>query len=451
MSICRRLSEIERADPKMSITHFPDSVSRRRTQGDVLPAKGATDEDPAPLETDRFAADTTNYISCRVVQFRQPLREKPLAHPVARSRDCHPQRLVRTLAVIDLAPPIKSRLAIGDQAEGMIAQQFLSERAMKALVLALRLRVVRARMRNEYAQPQQPDGQHGVVILLIAARAPRHAVVHRHPPGQPIAAEGLNQGRPYGLGRLITAGLQNQGEARMIIERSQRIAATGIEREVAFEIHLPQIIRRRVLESLPGLVFFRLLRIKPPMSAQDLGDRARRRRVLPAEGLQAGVQFPPSPGRMLISQFTDRLLDLLIRTARRVVWTAGAIRQTLVARGLEAFEPLVTSLATDREALAQPAEVDAFSLREPDKFTTLGHQRIHFPGHLLSLLRGKNSPLKSVTYVPERLLPMSPVCTRQPVDRSIPARASNNGKQSSGLNDPPAAAGGIAENLSCPR
>src|SRR5262245_60646462 len=40
---------------------------------------------------------------------------------------------------------------------------------------------------------------------------------------------------------------------------------------------------------------------------------------------------------------------------------------------------------------------------------------------------------------------------RQPVDRSIPARASNNGKQSLGLNDPPAAAGGIAENLSCPR
>src|SRR5215510_10577464 len=38
---------------------------------------------------------------------------------------------------------------------------------------------------------------------------------------------------------------------------------------------------------------------------------------------------------------------------------------------------------------------------------------------------------------------------RQPVDRSIPARASNNGKQRLGLNDPPAAAGGIAENITC--
>src|SRR5262245_34723709 len=40
---------------------------------------------------------------------------------------------------------------------------------------------------------------------------------------------------------------------------------------------------------------------------------------------------------------------------------------------------------------------------------------------------------------------------RQPVDRSIPARASNNGKQRLGLNDPPAAAGGILGNLSFPR
>jgi hypothetical protein len=132
---------------------------------------------------------------------------------------------------------------------------------------------------------------------------------------------------------------------------------------------------------------------------------------------------------MLISQFTDRLLDLLIRTGRRDAWTAGAIRQALVARGLESFEPLVTSLATDREALAQAAEVDAFSLREPDKFTTLGHQRTHFPGHLLSLLRGKNSPLKSVTYVPERLLPMSPVYTRQVVDGSSSTCALNHVKQ----------------------
>src|SRR5262245_5081416 len=40
---------------------------------------------------------------------------------------------------------------------------------------------------------------------------------------------------------------------------------------------------------------------------------------------------------------------------------------------------------------------------------------------------------------------------RQPVDGSIPAHASNNGKQRLGLNDPPAAAGGIPENLSCPQ
>src|SRR5262245_11362395 len=38
---------------------------------------------------------------------------------------------------------------------------------------------------------------------------------------------------------------------------------------------------------------------------------------------------------------------------------------------------------------------------------------------------------------------------RQPVDRSIPARASNNGKQSLGLNNPPAAAGGILVNITC--
>src|SRR5262247_85634 len=38
---------------------------------------------------------------------------------------------------------------------------------------------------------------------------------------------------------------------------------------------------------------------------------------------------------------------------------------------------------------------------------------------------------------------------RQPVDRSIPACASNDEKQRFGLNDPPAAAGGIVVNITC--
>lgn len=137
MMIRRRLSEIQRADPKTSIAHFPDSVSRGRTQRNILSGKGPADEDSASLETDRFAADSTNDVSRRVAQLRQCLREGAQAHLVARNRNRHPNRLVRTLAVVHLAPLIKGRLTIAERAESMISQQFLTERAMKAFVLAL--------------------------------------------------------------------------------------------------------------------------------------------------------------------------------------------------------------------------------------------------------------------------------------------------------------------------
>src|SRR5262245_18080239 len=72
----------------------------------------------------------------------------------------------------------------------------------------------------------------------------------------------------------------------------------------------------------------------------------------------------------------------------------------------------------------------------------------------------QNCPAKFSTQVPALLIPPAAAGgsfnpglqdtgnaleshRRQPVDRSIPARAPNKGKQRLGLNDPPAAAGGI--------
>ena len=54
------------------------------------------------------------------------------------------------------------------------------------------------------------------------------------------------------------------------------------QRKMALEVHLPQVIGSRGLETLPGLVLPRLFRVDLPMAVQNGGDGAGRGNLRPA-------------------------------------------------------------------------------------------------------------------------------------------------------------------------
>ena len=53
------------------------------------------------------------------------------------------------------------------------------------------------------------------------------------------------------LALLVGAGREHEIEARMIVERGQRMATPAVHGEVALEVHLPKLVRALPLEALP--------------------------------------------------------------------------------------------------------------------------------------------------------------------------------------------------------
>ena len=99
--------------------------------------------------------------------------------------------------------------------------------------------------------------------------APRGAIVHRHCVGQAVAPEDSRQALLHHLSLLVTAGLQPQGKPRVIVQNSQRVAASSGKGEVAFEVHLPQVVGCLVFKSLPGTVLGPLGGVNAAMTTQD--------------------------------------------------------------------------------------------------------------------------------------------------------------------------------------
>src|SRR5688572_7274284 len=112
---------------------------------------------------------------------------------------------MRALEVVGIAPAIESALQGIEIKEGL-AQDFSFERAVEALLLAQRLRMVRARMRHPHSEAYQPS--HQWRVGMIGAIAPRRTVIHRHALGQPVTPESGGQACLHSRPALIGAGLQ---------------------------------------------------------------------------------------------------------------------------------------------------------------------------------------------------------------------------------------------------
>src|SRR3984893_13728079 len=196
------LAKVERGDPVNAIVHVKDAVLAGRPKRDWLAAQGLADAPRAVLEADEaLDVDLADLVARRVLDRRQIVGEGSWARPVALSRRCHAERLMRPLVVIALTPFIKGALTIRVIAEALSVHHLGGERAMEAFLLALRLRMIRPAVQHADAQPHQPHGEAG--MRIPAQIAPRWATIHQHGERQAKAGEGSFQMRGAGLALLV--------------------------------------------------------------------------------------------------------------------------------------------------------------------------------------------------------------------------------------------------------
>src|SRR5579862_371939 len=217
------------------------------TQGDGTSAQGLGDpEQTAAIAEPALGLDLAHLETGRILDRRQGLGKRNRTWAITGNGGSEAERIVRPQQVVALAKGVELVLAMFEAGEVEVAQDLELERAMEALVLALGLRMIRTAVGNPNPEPNQPQTKAGE--RLSPGRAPRRTVIHQHRRRQAVAAKSLGQRRAHGLLALVGAGLEHQREARMVVEHGQRMAAGAVEeREVALEVHLPQLVGCRVL------------------------------------------------------------------------------------------------------------------------------------------------------------------------------------------------------------
>ena len=100
--------------------------------------------------------------------------------------------------------------------------------------------------------------------------APWRTIVHQHPLGQAITPKSGRQLLFYGQGLLIAAGLQTKRITRMIIEHGERMTALVIAKLIVpLKVHLPELVRSLLLESLISTSGLLRCIAHPLMTQQD--------------------------------------------------------------------------------------------------------------------------------------------------------------------------------------
>ena len=91
----------------------------------------------------------------------------------------------------------------------------------------------------------------------------------------------------------------------MVVEDGQRVAAPLVAcAEIAFEIHLPQVVRKQMLETLPRSRGTAGFNADAAIAAQDAVDRARREDDAAVARENVG-NFARAPGGMVIARGED--------------------------------------------------------------------------------------------------------------------------------------------------
>src|SRR5512134_1777761 len=101
----------------------------------------------------------THLVRGPVLDRRQLLGKRSRTRSVAAGGHLHVQSLMGPHMIVAMAPLVKSALHVLKVGKHSLGQHFKFQTAMKAFVLALRLRMVRTAMADANTEMQQPNRQ----------------------------------------------------------------------------------------------------------------------------------------------------------------------------------------------------------------------------------------------------------------------------------------------------
>jgi len=128
--------------------------------------------------------------------------------------------------------------------------ELLVERAIKAFDFSLGLRVIGTPMPGMNVEANEAGLEPGDPEWVLAARA--EGVITEDVLGEATVGKGCPQDVPGGLHGAVQTDLESQQIARMVIDNGEREDTLALDLKGTFEIELPQVIGRGVLEALHG-------------------------------------------------------------------------------------------------------------------------------------------------------------------------------------------------------
>src|SRR5450830_145945 len=224
---------------------------------------------------------------------------------------------------------------------------------MKSLILALRLRVMRPAVTNANPQAYQPHFQ--LRQATTPGSTPGRAVIRGHALWQAITLESGLQSGLHRTALLVATGCQAQVKARMVVENREWMATTGErigQREMSFEIHLPEQIGRVMFKPRRCHLFL------PDRCPQDRAAMTTQYCINGAVMRQFGVkrqqcpQLTCAPVRILGIESQNARFQPDVCARRRRMRAPRLILQTAVALFSVAFQPFIRRLAADAKVPA---------------------------------------------------------------------------------------------------
>src|SRR5713226_350049 len=308
-----------------SKVHFVNPILSRGSQGHRVTAKGFADAKLTVAERDLpVTLHLAHLVPGSILQRRQLLRKRSLTWLIAARRHGHRQRFMRPQVIVTVAPFVKTKLHPLKVSKHSLGQHLDFQTAVKAFVFALGLRMIRPTVTDGNTEPQQPNRQRRVLMRPVIS--PGRTVVHQHSLRQAITAKSSSQLGLHGAGLLIAAGLQAQRVTRVIVEHGQRMTALAIaQAKVTLKIHLPELVRSLLCESLIGTAHLIGRAGHAIMTPQDRMHRALGQGALP-NSLETRFDLASAPA-ILIANHQYSLLDGWLASSRRVMWSPRAIGQ----------------------------------------------------------------------------------------------------------------------------
>src|SRR5215216_2197148 len=202
-------AQIDRADLLGAEMEAEDAILVGWPQRERLAAACFADAETAALEADYpVGVDLAHDVIGTVLDLWQMVGEGARADAITTAGDVDIERLMRPLVVVDMPPDVKGALTFGQIAKVAYAENLSVERAMKALVLALGLRMISVK----------------IVKGCAPAVAPRRTILHQHDKWQPVASKHSGETRTDGQVLLVATGFHRQGITRVVVNHRERMA-----------------------------------------------------------------------------------------------------------------------------------------------------------------------------------------------------------------------------------